>query len=127
MRPLPRLLFAAALSLIAPAAQAFCGFYVARADGELFNKASMVVYTRVNDTSVITMSSDYRGDPAEFAMIVPTPKVLDRSQVTTDLPRFWATSYADVRKDMRGAYPRHPWPEDPTVAEPTLRAKPRGT
>lgn len=48
-------------------------------------------------------------------------------QVTQDIPRFWATSYADVRKDMRGEYPRHPWPEDPTKAEPTLRAKPRGT
>ncbi|MBL9049130.1 MAG: DUF2330 domain-containing protein [Tabrizicola sp.] len=80
---LSRIFLAAALALAAPAAQAFCGFYVARADGELFNRASTVVYTRVKDTSVITMSSDYQGEPADFAMIIPTPKVLNRNQVTT--------------------------------------------
>ena len=44
-------------------------------------------------------------------------------QTTLDLPGFWAGSYADVRKDMRAAYPKHAWPEDPTQADPTLRAK----
>ncbi|WP_374376792.1 ATP-dependent helicase HrpB [Tabrizicola sp.] len=62
--------------------------------------------------------------PVRVTLLSPAQRPV---QVTTDLPRFWATSYADVRKDMRGAYPRHPWPEDPTEAEPTLRAKPRGT
>ncbi len=46
-------------------------------------------------------------------------------QITRDLPGFWSGSYADVRKDMRAQYPKHPWPEDPTQAEATLRARPR--
>ena len=47
--------------------------------------------------------------------------------VTGDLASFWARSYFEVKKDLRGRYPRHPWPDDPLAATATARAKPRGT
>ncbi len=62
------------------------------------------------------------GQPIRITLLSPARRPV---QVTTDLPGFWDSSYADVRKDMRGQYPKHPWPEDPRNAAPTLRAKPR--
>lgn len=62
-------------------AQAFCGFYVSKADAELFNKASQVVIAREGDRTVVTMASDFRGDPREFAMVVPVPTFLEKGQI----------------------------------------------
>lgn len=69
-----------AAGVFSPAA-AFCGFYVANADADLFNSASKVVYMRDENRSVITMVSDCEGSPAEFAMMDPTPSVLSENQI----------------------------------------------
>ena len=60
---------------------AFCGFYVAKADSKLFNKASQVVLVREGSRTVLTMANDYEGDPKEFAVVIPVPTVLKRDAV----------------------------------------------
>lgn len=79
---------------------------------------------RLQELFGVTRHPVVGGRPLRISLLSPGGKPV---QVTTDLPGFWASSYADVRKDMRGRYPRHPWPEDPREADPTTRAKPRGT
>jgi ATP-dependent helicase HrpB len=61
--------------------------------------------------------------PVTFKLLSPARRPV---QITRDLATFWQGSYAEVRKDMRGRYPRHYWPENPAIAEPTRRAKPPG-
>lgn len=62
--------------------------------------------------------------PVTMELLSPAQRPV---QVTRDLAGFWKSSYFEVRKELRGRYPRHPWPEDPLTAEATRRAKPRGT
>jgi hypothetical protein len=80
-----RALFGVALvSMIAwgtPAILGFCGFYVAKADTKLFNKASQVVIVRDGDRTVMTMANDFQGEPTEFAVVIPVPTVLTREQI----------------------------------------------
>ena len=74
----PSLLIAA---LWPAAAHSFCGFYVARGDAQLFNQASQVVLVRDGDRTVMTMANDFKGEPKEFAIVVPVPTVLKKGQI----------------------------------------------
>jgi hypothetical protein len=64
-----------------PSLEAFCGFYVSKADTKLFNKASQVVLVRSGDKTVLTMANDYQGDPKEFAIVIPVPTFLEKDQI----------------------------------------------
>src|SRR5258705_4531150 len=79
-----RMLCAAAFLSIAVSASpgyAFCGFYVAKADTKLFNKASQVVLVRDGDRTVMTMVNDFSGELKEFAVVIPVPTFLRREQI----------------------------------------------
>lgn len=75
------MLAAASVFAATSPAQAFCGFYVGRATGDLFNQASKVVYARKDKQSVITMVSDYQGALKDFALVVPVPVILEDDDV----------------------------------------------
>ncbi len=82
------------------------------------------ISVRLQEVFGVTQHPMIGDEPLKITLLSPAQRPI---QITRDLPGFWAGSYADVRKDMRAQYPKHPWPEDPTQADPTLRAKRRKT
>lgn len=85
-----------------------------------------VIAVRVQELFGLTTHPSIARDtvPLLLELLSPAHRPI---QITRDLPNFWKGSWADVRTDMRGRYPRHVWPENPAEADPTRRAKPRGT
>jgi len=107
------LAIAGAATFGAPApAHAFCGFYVGGAEAELFNNATMVVMMREGTRTVLSMENNYQGPPADFALVVPVPVVLEKEQVKT-LPQ------AVFERVDKLAAPRlvEYWEEDPCAPE----------
>ncbi len=80
------LALALATALWAPPAHSFCGFYVAAGDARLFNRSSKVVLVRDGDRTVLTMANDFRGDPKQFAIVIPVPVVLEKGQIQVGEP-----------------------------------------
>lgn len=86
IRPLVLGVLCSCILMLHGMAQAFCGFYVAKADTKLFNTASKVAMARHDNKTVITMANDYQGTPQEFAIVIPVPEVLERDQIHVTEP-----------------------------------------
>lgn len=83
---------------------------------------SPAVEIRLQEVFGLAQHPVVAGQPLVITLLSPAGRPV---QTTADLPGFWASGYRDLRKDMRGRYPKHFWPEDPQAAAPTRRAKPR--
>jgi hypothetical protein len=111
----------AVLLALTDTVRAFCGFYVARADSALYNHASKVVLAHQGERTVLTMASDVKGDPKEFAIVIPVPTVIRRDQIRV------ASSAAIDHLDAYTA-PRlvEYWDPDPCAPMPTTAMAPAG-
>ncbi len=79
-------LFLAIVLIVLGSVQAFCGFYVSKADADLFNEASKVIIARDGERTILTMANDFKGDVSEFALVVPVPTVLEEGQIQVGDP-----------------------------------------
>jgi hypothetical protein len=76
-----RILFLVVLLFVAASAHAFCGFYVAKGDAKLFNRASQVTIVRDQTRTVMTMANDFQGSARDFAVVIPVPTRIERGQI----------------------------------------------
>lgn len=96
------------IAMISNQAMAFCGFYVSKADGTLRNKTSQVIIVHDGDRNTITMFNDFKGDPKDFAMVVPVPVVLKQSDIKVVDQKIFATLNDYSKPRLVEYYDRNP-------------------
>src|SRR2546421_12907913 len=89
-------------------ASSFCGFYVGKADAKLFNEASQVILVRDGNRTVISMRNDFQGDLSEFALVVPVPAVLQKSQIHIGDPKTFESIDAYSARRQAEYFDAHP-------------------